>query len=85
MEEESNGLSDEKQVTEEEPATEASMEVNQTEEQETMDTSTEDVEFKENKEKEMKENVRLFLVALHYVYSLRHVEVQLVQMLNWEL
>ncbi|XP_064002315.1 tRNA (adenine(58)-N(1))-methyltransferase non-catalytic subunit TRM6 isoform X2 [Pogoniulus pusillus] len=58
VEEESNGLSDEKQVTEEEPATEASMEVNQTEEQETMDTSTEDVEFKENKEKEMKENVR---------------------------
>ncbi|NXG51202.1 TRM6 methyltransferase, partial [Psilopogon haemacephalus] len=58
VEEESNGLSDEKQVTEEEPTTEASMEVSQTEEQETMDINTEDVEFKENKEKDIKENVR---------------------------
>ncbi|NXN13480.1 TRM6 methyltransferase, partial [Indicator maculatus] len=62
VEEESNGLSDEKQTslqeTEEEPTTEASMEVSQAEEQETMDLSTEDVEFKESKEKGMKENVQ---------------------------
>ncbi|NWW81353.1 TRM6 methyltransferase, partial [Climacteris rufus] len=62
MEEESNGLAEEKQTslqeTEEEPSTEAAMEINPTEEQETMDINTEDVEFKENKEKENKENVR---------------------------
>ncbi|NXR15824.1 TRM6 methyltransferase, partial [Semnornis frantzii] len=59
VEEESNGLSHEKQVTEwGEPTTEAAMEVSQTEEQETMEISTKDVDFKENKEKEMKENVR---------------------------
>ncbi|KFP48336.1 tRNA (adenine(58)-N(1))-methyltransferase non-catalytic subunit TRM6, partial [Cathartes aura] len=59
VEEESNGLTDEKQTslqeTEEESTTEAAMEINQTEEQETMDVNAEDVEFKENKEKE---NVR---------------------------
>ncbi|XP_008941760.1 PREDICTED: tRNA (adenine(58)-N(1))-methyltransferase non-catalytic subunit TRM6 [Merops nubicus] len=62
VEEESNGLLDEKQTcpqeTEEESTTEAAMELNQTEEQETMDMNAEDVEFKENKEKENKENVR---------------------------
>ncbi|XP_042657810.1 tRNA (adenine(58)-N(1))-methyltransferase non-catalytic subunit TRM6 isoform X3 [Tyto alba] len=61
VEQESNGLGDEKQTslqeTEEESATEAPMEINQTEEQETMDINAEDVDFKENKEKE-KENVR---------------------------
>ncbi|NXU97008.1 TRM6 methyltransferase, partial [Cettia cetti] len=49
--EESNGLR-------EEPAAEAPMDINPTEEQDTMDISAEDVEFKENKEKENKENVR---------------------------
>ncbi|XP_010207149.2 tRNA (adenine(58)-N(1))-methyltransferase non-catalytic subunit TRM6 isoform X1 [Colius striatus] len=62
VEEESNGLTDEKQTflqeTEEEPATEAAMEISQTEEQETMDINAERVECKENKEKESKENVR---------------------------
>ncbi|KAJ7409747.1 tRNA methyltransferase 6 [Willisornis vidua] len=62
VEEESNGLTDEKQTShqeaEEEPTTEAAMEINQTEEQETMDINAEDVEFKESKEKENKENVR---------------------------
>ncbi|NXS42123.1 TRM6 methyltransferase, partial [Balaeniceps rex] len=62
MEEESNGLTDEKQTslqeTEEESTTEAAMEINQTEEQETMDINAEDVEFKENKEKANKENVQ---------------------------
>ncbi|XP_009991763.1 PREDICTED: tRNA (adenine(58)-N(1))-methyltransferase non-catalytic subunit TRM6 [Chaetura pelagica] len=60
--EESNGLADEKQTslqeTEEESTTEAAMEINQTEEHETMDINAEDVEFKDNKEKENKENVR---------------------------
>ncbi|NWS24450.1 TRM6 methyltransferase, partial [Polioptila caerulea] len=60
VEEESNGLSEEKQTslqeTEEEPVTEAPMEINPTEEQDTMDINAEDVEFKENKEKE--NNVR---------------------------
>ncbi|KFV04506.1 tRNA (adenine(58)-N(1))-methyltransferase non-catalytic subunit TRM6, partial [Tauraco erythrolophus] len=59
VEEESNRLTDEKQTSlqeiEEESATEAAMEINQTEEQETMDVNAEDAEFKENKEKE---NVR---------------------------
>lgn len=68
LEEESNGLSEEKQSslqeTEEEPATEAPMEINPTEEQDTMDINTEDVEFKGNKEKENKENVRIFIVAV---------------------
>ncbi|NWZ36348.1 TRM6 methyltransferase, partial [Brachypodius atriceps] len=60
LEEESNGLSEEKQrqETEEEPAAETPMETNPTEEQDTMDMSAEDGEFKENKEKENKENVR---------------------------
>ncbi|NWI00183.1 TRM6 methyltransferase, partial [Tichodroma muraria] len=62
VEEESNGLSEEKetslQETEEEPATEAPMEINPTEEQDTMDINAEDVDYKENKEKENKENVR---------------------------
>ncbi|XP_068865232.1 tRNA (adenine(58)-N(1))-methyltransferase non-catalytic subunit TRM6 isoform X4 [Aphelocoma coerulescens] len=61
-EEESNGLTEEKQTslqeTEEEPTPEAAMEINPTEEQDTMDVNAEDVEFKENKEKENKENVR---------------------------
>ncbi|NXH10072.1 TRM6 methyltransferase, partial [Bucco capensis] len=64
VEEESNGLADEKQTspqeTEEEAAAEAAMESNQTEEQETMDMSAEDAELKEHKEKEVKENVRIF-------------------------
>lgn len=69
VEEESNGLTDEKQVslqeTEEESTTEPAMDINQTEDQETMDLSTEDAECKENKEKENKENVRiLFIVAV---------------------
>lgn len=67
-EEESNGLSEEKQTalkeTGEEPAAEAPMEINPTEEQDTMDISAEDVEFKETKEKENKENVRIFIVAV---------------------
>ncbi|KAL2305779.1 hypothetical protein Nmel_003668 [Mimus melanotis] len=62
LEEESNGLSEEKQTslqeTEEEPATEAPMEISPTEEQDTMDINAEDVDFKGNKEKENKENVR---------------------------
>ncbi|XP_066033783.1 tRNA (adenine(58)-N(1))-methyltransferase non-catalytic subunit TRM6 isoform X1 [Chamaea fasciata] len=59
LEEESNGLGEEKQQEpEEEPAAEAPMEMNPTEEQDTMDISAEDGEFKENKEKENKENVR---------------------------
>lgn len=66
LEEESNGLSEEKQrqETEEEPAAETPMETNPTEEQDTMDMSAEDGEFKENKEKENKENVRMFIVAV---------------------
>ncbi|XP_065538257.1 tRNA (adenine(58)-N(1))-methyltransferase non-catalytic subunit TRM6 [Lathamus discolor] len=60
MEEESNALTDEKQTslqeTEEESTTEAAMEINQPEEQETMDINAEDVEHKENKEN--KENVQ---------------------------
>ncbi|XP_010157421.1 PREDICTED: tRNA (adenine(58)-N(1))-methyltransferase non-catalytic subunit TRM6, partial [Eurypyga helias] len=59
VEEESNGLADERQPclqeTEEESPTDAAMEINQTEEQEKMTVNAEDVEFKENKEKE---NVR---------------------------
>uniref|UniRef100_A0A8C5T401 tRNA (adenine(58)-N(1))-methyltransferase non-catalytic subunit TRM6 n=1 Tax=Malurus cyaneus samueli TaxID=2593467 RepID=A0A8C5T401_9PASS len=62
MEEESNGLTEEKQPslqeTEEEPTTETAMDINPTEEQDTMDINAEDGEFKENKEKENKENVR---------------------------
>ncbi|XP_028941721.1 LOW QUALITY PROTEIN: tRNA (adenine(58)-N(1))-methyltransferase non-catalytic subunit TRM6 [Antrostomus carolinensis] len=62
VEEESNGLTDEKQIslqeTEEESTTETAMEINQTDEQETMDLNAEDVEFKENKDKGNKENVR---------------------------
>ncbi|KAI6071572.1 TRNA (adenine(58)-N(1))-methyltransferase non-catalytic subunit TRM6 isoform X1 [Aix galericulata] len=62
VEEESNGLTDEKQgsiqETEEESITATAMEINQTEEQETMDINAEDVEFKDNKEKDNKENVR---------------------------
>uniref|UniRef100_A0A8C8BRZ6 tRNA (adenine(58)-N(1))-methyltransferase non-catalytic subunit TRM6 n=1 Tax=Otus sunia TaxID=257818 RepID=A0A8C8BRZ6_9STRI len=62
VEEEINGLTEEKQTslheTEEESTTEAAMEINQTEEQETMDINADDAEFKENKEKENKENVR---------------------------
>lgn len=61
-EEETNGLVDEKQTsvqgTEEESSAETAMEINQTEEQETMDINAEDAEFKENKERENKENVR---------------------------
>uniref|UniRef100_A0A7M4EYT1 tRNA (adenine(58)-N(1))-methyltransferase non-catalytic subunit TRM6 n=2 Tax=Crocodylus porosus TaxID=8502 RepID=A0A7M4EYT1_CROPO len=61
-EEESNGSLDEKpasiQETEEESTTEATMEGNQTEEQETMDLAAEDTENKESKEKGNKENIR---------------------------
>lgn len=70
VEEESNGLIDEKQIsiqeTEEESITATAMEVNQTEEQETMDINAEDVEFKDNKEKDNKENVRMFIMAIFY-------------------
>ncbi|NXD20768.1 TRM6 methyltransferase, partial [Spelaeornis formosus] len=58
VEEESNGLSEEKQTSlqeTEEPAPETLMEISPTEEQDTVDNNAEDVEFKENKEKE---NVR---------------------------
>lgn len=65
LEEESNGLSEEKQQeTEEEPAAETTMEMNPAEEQDTMDIGAEEVEFKESKEKENKENVRMFIVAV---------------------
>lgn len=74
VEEESNGSTDEKQTslqeTEEESTTEAAMEINQTEEQETMDVNAEDVEFKENKEKGYKENVRIFIVAIQVLCHL---------------
>lgn len=64
-EEETNGLVDEKQTsvqgTEEESSAETAMEINQTEEQETMDINA---EFKENKERENKENVRLLIMAI---------------------
>lgn len=67
-EEETNGLVDEKQTsvqgTEEESSAETAMEINQTEEQETMDINAEDAEFKENKESENKENVRLLIMAI---------------------
>lgn len=67
-EEETNGLVDEKQTsvqgTEEESSAETAMEINQTEEQETMDINAEDAEFKENKERENKENVRLLIMAI---------------------
>lgn len=67
-EEETNGLVDEKQTsvqgTEEESSAETAMEINQTEEQETMDINAEDAEFKENKERENKENVRLLIMAV---------------------
>ncbi|NXQ28090.1 TRM6 methyltransferase, partial [Alaudala cheleensis] len=60
-EQESNGLGEEKQSslqdTELEPP-EAPMDTSPAEEQDTMDSSAEDVECKENKEKENKENVR---------------------------
>lgn len=79
VEEESNGLTDEKQTslqeTEEESTTEAAMETNQTEEQETMDINAEDVEHKENKEKENKENVRIFIMATEVLQCLRTVTV----------
>lgn len=84
VEEESNGLIDEKQVsiqeTEEESITATAMEINQTEEQETMDINAEDVEFKDNKEKDNKENVRMFIMAIFFLqcsYDLadfRHAE-----------
>lgn len=66
LEEESNGLSEEKhrQEAEEEAAAETPVEINPTEEQDTMEMSAEDGEFKENKEKENKENVRMFIVAV---------------------
>ncbi|NWW38352.1 TRM6 methyltransferase, partial [Panurus biarmicus] len=62
LEEESNGLAEERQLslqeTEEEPAPEAPMETCASQGQGTMDTHAEDGELKENKEKENKENVR---------------------------
>ncbi|XP_065257592.1 tRNA (adenine(58)-N(1))-methyltransferase non-catalytic subunit TRM6 [Emys orbicularis] len=62
VEEESNGSLDEKQTliqgAEEESSTEAVMESNETEEQETMDLAAEDTEYKESKEKGNKENIR---------------------------
>ncbi|XP_030413895.1 tRNA (adenine(58)-N(1))-methyltransferase non-catalytic subunit TRM6 isoform X1 [Gopherus evgoodei] len=62
VEEERNGSLDEKQTltqeTEEESSTEAVMESNETEEQETMDLAAEDTEYKETKEKGNKENIR---------------------------
>ncbi|KFO72986.1 tRNA (adenine(58)-N(1))-methyltransferase non-catalytic subunit TRM6, partial [Cuculus canorus] len=66
VEEESNGLTGKKQPslqeTEEDSTTETAMEINETEEQETMDINAEDVEFKDIKEKENKGNVRIFVV-----------------------
>ncbi|NXW76333.1 TRM6 methyltransferase, partial [Hirundo rustica] len=59
VEEDSNGLSEDKQQEpEEEPPPEAPMDINPTEERDAMDINAEDAEFKESKEKENKENVR---------------------------
>uniref|UniRef100_A0A663N1W6 tRNA (adenine(58)-N(1))-methyltransferase non-catalytic subunit TRM6 n=1 Tax=Athene cunicularia TaxID=194338 RepID=A0A663N1W6_ATHCN len=76
VEDEINGLMEEKQTslheTEEESTTEAAMEINQTEEQETMDINADDAEFKEIKEKENKENVRICIMAtqvLQFLYT----------------
>ncbi|XP_074845437.1 tRNA (adenine(58)-N(1))-methyltransferase non-catalytic subunit TRM6 [Carettochelys insculpta] len=62
VEEESNGSVKEKttliQETEEESSSEAVMEGIETEDQETMDLAAEDAEYKENKERGSKENIR---------------------------
>lgn len=74
VEEESNGLTNEKQTslqeTEEESAPETAMEINQTGKQDTMDINAEDVEFKEKKEKDNKDNVRIFIVAIQVLQRL---------------